>query len=40
MKLARLIKICLNQKYSKNRVGKRLSDNFANQNGIKQGDVL
>jgi hypothetical protein len=39
-KLVRLIKMCLNETYSKVRVGKLLSDKFPIQNGLKQGDVL
>jgi hypothetical protein len=39
-KLIRLIKVCLNETYSKVRVGKLLSDNFPIQNGLKQGDAL
>jgi hypothetical protein len=40
MKLVRLIKVCLNNEtYSKVRIGKHLSDNCPNQNGLKQGDV-
>jgi hypothetical protein len=35
MKLVRLIKICLNETYSRVRVGKQSSDN-----GLKQGDAL
>jgi hypothetical protein len=40
MKLARLIKICLNETYSKVCVAKHLSDSFPIQNGLKQGDAL
>jgi hypothetical protein len=40
MKLVRLIKMCLNETYSKVRIGTHLSDNFPIQNGLKQGDVL
>jgi hypothetical protein len=40
MKLVRLIKMCLNETYSKVRIGKRLSDSFPIQNGLKQGDAL
>jgi hypothetical protein len=40
MKLVRLIKMCLNETYSKVRVGKHLSDKFPIQNCLKQGDVL
>jgi hypothetical protein len=39
-KLVRLIKICLNETYSKIRIGKLLSDKFPIWNGLKQGDVL
>jgi hypothetical protein len=39
-KLVRLIKICLNETYSKVHVGKLLSDKFPIQNGLKQGDAL
>jgi hypothetical protein len=38
--LVRLIKMCLNETYSKVCVGKLLSDKFPIQNGLKQGDVL
>jgi hypothetical protein len=40
MELVRLIKMCLNETYSKIRRGKYLSDNFHIQNGPKQGDAL
>jgi hypothetical protein len=40
MKLVRLIKMCLNGKYSRVRVGKHLSDMFPIMNGLKQGDAL
>jgi hypothetical protein len=40
MKLARLIKMCLNETYSKVRIGKHLSDSFPMKNGLKQGDAL
>jgi hypothetical protein len=40
MKLVRLIKMCLNETYSKARISKHLSDNFPIQNGLKQGDAL
>jgi hypothetical protein len=40
MELARLIKMCLNDMYSKVHVGKHLSHNFPIQNGLKQGDAL
>jgi hypothetical protein len=39
-KLVRLIKMCLNETYSKVHVGKLLSDIFPIQNGLKQGNVL
>jgi hypothetical protein len=39
-KLVRLIKTCLNETYSKVRVGKLLSGKFPIQNGLKQGDAL
>jgi retron-type reverse transcriptase len=32
--------MCLNETYSKVRVGKLLSDKFPTQNGLKQGDAL
>jgi hypothetical protein len=35
-----LIRICLNETYSKVRVGKLLSEKFPIQNGLKQGDAL
>jgi hypothetical protein len=38
--LVRLIKMCLNETYSKVRVGKLLCDKFPIQNGLKQGDAL
>jgi hypothetical protein len=40
MKLIRLIKMCLNETYSRARVGKHLSDVFALRNVLKQGDAL
>jgi hypothetical protein len=40
MKLVRLIKMCLNEAYSKVHIGKYLSDNFHIQNGLKEGDVF
>jgi hypothetical protein len=40
MNLVRLIKMCLNETYSKVRIGKHLSDSFPIQNGLKQGDAL
>jgi hypothetical protein len=39
-KLVRLIKMCLNETYSKVCIGKLLSDKFPIQNGLKQGDAL
>jgi hypothetical protein len=40
MKVVRLIKLCLNETYSKIRIGKHLSDSIPIQNGLKQGDAL
>jgi hypothetical protein len=40
MKLVRLIKMCLNETYSKVRIGEHLSHSFPIQNGLKQGDDL
>jgi hypothetical protein len=40
MKLVRLIKMCLNETYSKVRIVKHLSESFPIQNGLKQGDAL
>jgi hypothetical protein len=40
MKLVRLIKMCLNEAYSKVCVSKHLSDNFPIQSGLKLGDAL
>jgi hypothetical protein len=40
MKLVRFIKMCLNETYSKVRIGKHLSDSFPIQSGLKQGDNL
>jgi hypothetical protein len=40
MKLVRLIKLCLNETYSKVHIGKHLSDTFPIQNGLKHGDAL
>jgi hypothetical protein len=40
IKLVRLIKMCLNENYSKVCRGKHLSDEFPIQNGLKQGDAL
>jgi hypothetical protein len=39
-KLVKLIKMCLNETYSKVRIGKLLSDKFAIQSGLKQGEAL
>jgi hypothetical protein len=39
-KLVRLIKMCLNESYSKVHIGKLLSDKFPIHNGLKQGDAL
>jgi hypothetical protein len=40
MKLARLIKVCINKTYSIVYIGEHLSDNFPTQNCLKQGDAL
>jgi hypothetical protein len=40
MKQVRLIKMCLNETYSRVRVGKHLSDTFPIKNCLKQGNVL
>jgi hypothetical protein len=40
MRLVRLIRMCLNETYSKVRIGKHLSDMLPIQNDLKQGDVL
>jgi hypothetical protein len=40
MTMVRLIKMCMNETYSRVRVGKHLSDTFPMKNGSKQGDVL
>jgi hypothetical protein len=40
MKQVRLIKMCLNETYSKVRIGKHLSDSFLIQTDLKQGDAL
>jgi hypothetical protein len=40
MKIVRLLKMCLNETYSKVRVARHLSDAFPIQNGLKQGDAL
>jgi hypothetical protein len=39
LKLLGLVKICLNETYSRVLVGKHLSDLFPVKNGLKQGDV-
>jgi hypothetical protein len=40
MKLVRLIKMCLNETYSKVHVSKYLSADFPVQNELRQGDAL
>jgi hypothetical protein len=40
MKLVRLIKMCLNETYSRVQVGKHLSNMFSIRYGLKQGDDL
>jgi hypothetical protein len=39
MNLVRLIKVCLNETYSKVHTGKHLFDSFPTQNCLKQGDA-
>jgi hypothetical protein len=39
-KLVRLIKMCLNETYSRVCIGKLLSDKFPIQNGLNRGDAL
>jgi hypothetical protein len=39
-KLLGLIKMCLNETYSRVRIGKNLSNKFTIENGLKQGDAL
>jgi hypothetical protein len=39
-KLVGLIKMCLNETYSRVRICKNLSDKFTVENGLKQGDAL
>jgi hypothetical protein len=38
-KLVGLIKMCLNETYSRIRIRENLPDRFATQNGLKKGDV-
>jgi hypothetical protein len=40
MKLVRLVKMCLNETYSKVHKGRQLSDSSPIQNCLKQGDAL
>jgi hypothetical protein len=40
MMLVRLIKMCLNEKYNKVRIGKHLFESFLFQNDLKQGSAL
>jgi len=40
MKLVRLIKICMNETYSRVQVGKHVSYMFPFKNGLKQGDAI
>jgi hypothetical protein len=40
MKLVSLVKMCLNETYSRVWVGKHLSDTFPIKNGLKRGDAL
>jgi hypothetical protein len=39
-RLVGLIKMCLNETYSRVHIDKNLSDEFTIQNGLKQGDAL
>jgi hypothetical protein len=39
-KLVGLTKMCFNETYSRVRIGKNMSDKFAIQSGLKQGDAL
>jgi hypothetical protein len=40
MRTVRLIKMCMNENYSRVRVGKLLPDMFSVGNGLKQGDAV
>jgi hypothetical protein len=40
LKLVRLIRMCLNETYSKDCIGKHFSGSFPIQNGLKQGDAI
>jgi hypothetical protein len=40
IRLVKLFKMCLNETYSKVRIGKYLSDAFLIQNGLKERDAL
>jgi hypothetical protein len=40
LKLVSLIKMCLNETYSRVQIGKHLSDRFPIKNGLKLGDAL
>jgi len=40
MKLVRIIKMCLNEKCSRMRIGRNLSDRFTVRNDLKQGDAI
>jgi hypothetical protein len=40
MKLVRLIKMCLNETYSKVHIGKHFSNTFPTRNGLNQGEEL
>jgi hypothetical protein len=39
-KLVRLIKMCRNETYSRDRIGKHMSDMFPIRKGLKQGEAL
>ena len=40
VKMVRLIKMCMNETYSRIRVDRHLSDMLLMRNGLKEGDVL
>jgi hypothetical protein len=40
LRVVRIVKMCLNETYSRVRVGKHLSDTFPVKNSLKQGDAL
>jgi hypothetical protein len=40
LKLLRLMKMCLNETYSRVQIGNHLSEKFPIKNGLKQGDAV